>query len=79
MLAQGSCIKGSILLGTGLQYALPATWAGMSARKLPPQLLSRWFSSFPAKLAGLAPSKGAIAEGADADFVVSMHCQLIGI
>lgn len=54
----------------GLQYALPATWTAMAARGLKPELLSRWWSTFPAQLAGLGARKGAIAEGMDADFVV---------
>lgn len=55
----------------GLQYALPATWTAMSARKLGPQLLTKWWSTFPAQLTGLANRKGAIVVGLDADFVVS--------
>lgn len=54
----------------GLQYGLPATWHAFAARKLPLQLLSRVWSSFPAKLAGVSRRKGAIAEGLDADLVV---------
>ena len=42
----------------------------MAARGLAPELLTQWWSTFPARLAGLAASKGAIAEGLDADIVV---------
>ena len=55
----------------GLQYGLPATWHQLAAQKLPLQLLSRVWSTFPARLAGLAGRKGAIAQGLDADLVVS--------
>ena len=42
----------------------------MAARKLPLQLLSTWWSAFPARMAGLAQRKGSIREGLDADLVV---------
>lgn len=54
----------------GLQYNLPATWHGMSTRGLGPEMLAKWFSEAPAKLAGLGDRKGSIALGYDADFVV---------
>ena len=55
----------------GLQYGLPATWHQLAAQNLPLQLLSKVWSTFPARLAGLAGRKGAIAQGLDADLVVS--------
>ena len=56
----------------GLQYNLPATWDAMKKRGLGPELLARWWSQAPARLAGLQERKGAIAVGLDADFVVSV-------
>lgn len=52
-----------------LQLLLPATWSGAAARGASPATLARWLSAAPARLAGLAGRKGAIAPGADADFV----------
>ena len=54
----------------GLQYSLPATWNGALARGMGPELLARWWSEAPAKLAGLHGRKGRLAAGFDADLVV---------
>ena len=59
------------IMRAGLQYSLPGTWHGMAARQLPVQLLTQWWSTFPAHMAGMARQKGAIAVGMDADLVVS--------
>jgi len=53
-----------------LQLSLAAVWTGASARRLPFDLLPRWMAGAPATLAGLAGSKGSIAEGRDADLVL---------
>lgn len=42
----------------------------MKKRNVDPELLSKWWSKAPAKLAGLEKQKGAIAEDLDADLVV---------
>jgi len=54
---------------SGLQFGLPATWTGARERGMSPDVVARWLSSTPAKIAGLA-AKGGIAVGKDADFVV---------
>jgi len=53
-----------------LQIALPVVWTGAQKRDLPVERLGRWMAEIPAKLAGLEESKGAIAPGFDADFVI---------
>jgi allantoinase len=53
-----------------LQLGLAALWTGMADRGLDINRLAEWLSARPAALAGLAPVKGRIAEGADADLVV---------
>ena len=54
----------------GLQYGLPATWHGLRQRSLSPELLTKLWSSNPARLAGLQRRKGSLAAGLDADIVV---------
>lgn len=54
----------------GLQYALPATWNFAKQHGLNFTSLADLWSAFPAKLVGLDQSKGKIANGFDADFVV---------
>ena len=53
-----------------LQLSLPAVWTGAAARGIPVDRLAEWMSAAPARLAGLAHCKGAIAVGYDADLVV---------
>jgi allantoinase len=53
-----------------LQLGLSAIWTGASARGLTIDRVVEWLSAAPARLAGLDTSKGRIAPGFDADFVV---------
>ncbi len=53
-----------------LGLALPVLWTAMEQRGLPLEHIGEWMGAEPAQLAGFAGRKGAIAEGADADFAV---------
>jgi allantoinase len=53
-----------------LQLRLPAVWTAARARGYPPERLAPWLCAGPARVAGLAGRKGAIAAGHDADLVV---------
>jgi allantoinase len=53
-----------------LQLRLPAVWTAARARGHAPERLAEWLCAGPARLAGLAGRKGAIAAGADADLVL---------
>ena len=53
-----------------LQLGLAAVWTEAAKRGLDPAALARWMCHSPARLAGLAQRKGAIAPGCDADIVV---------
>lgn len=53
-----------------LGLALPILWTGMHERGLPLERIAEWMGTGPARLAGLEGKKGALAPGADADFVV---------
>ena len=53
-----------------LQLSLAAVWTGARARKVAPERIAHWMSAAPARLAGLHATRGAIAEGHDADIVV---------
>jgi allantoinase len=53
-----------------LQLALPVMWTGARQRGIPFERLAGWMCAAPAKLAGLAGRKGAIAVGHDADLVI---------
>lgn len=53
-----------------LQIALSAVWTGARARGVAPERIAEWMSAAPARLAGLTGTKGAIADGHDADIVV---------
>lgn len=53
-----------------LQLSLSAVWTGARSRGATPERLAQWMSKGPARLAGLADRKGAIAEGYDADLVI---------
>jgi allantoinase len=53
-----------------LGLALPVLWAGMARRGVGLERLGAWMAAAPARLAGIAGQKGALAAGADADIVV---------
>jgi allantoinase len=53
-----------------LQISLPIVWTGAAERRIPIERLAQWMSAAPARLAGLAARKGAIAVGHDADLVI---------
>jgi allantoinase len=53
-----------------LQLRLPVTWTHAAARGFDLPTLARWLCAAPARLAGLDKTKGAIAAGLDADFVL---------
>ena len=53
-----------------LELSLPAVWTGARQRGFGVGDLARWMSAAPARLAGLADRKGAIAPGRDADVIV---------
>lgn len=53
-----------------LQLSLAAVWTGARSRGVGAERIADWMSAAPAKLAGLGASKGAIAEGYDADLVI---------
>ena len=55
---------------SGLQLALSVVWTEAVRRGHSLSDVARWMSGAPAKLAGLAGQKGAIAPGHDADLVV---------
>ncbi|HVT46040.1 MAG TPA: allantoinase AllB [Thermoanaerobaculia bacterium] len=55
---------------SSLQLRLPIVWTDARKRGASPADLAKWLSSAPAALAGLAPRKGALEAGADADLVV---------
>ena len=50
--------------------ALPVMWTACKQRGMRLERIGEWMAAAPARLAGLAGRKGAIAAGADADFVV---------
>src|SRR5690606_3204512 len=54
----------------GLQLGLSVTWTGARARGHTVAALARWMCEAPARLAGLADRKGALAVGRDADLVI---------
>ena len=53
-----------------LQLTLSTVWTGARQRGLGVERLAEWLSANPARLAGVAASKGRIASGYDADLVV---------
>jgi len=55
---------------SSLSLALPVIWTEASRRGFTLIDLTRWMCEEPARLAGCSASKGRIAEGFDADFVI---------
>jgi allantoinase len=55
---------------SGLQFSLPATWAGARPRNHSLATLAKWWSEEPARLCGQWHAKGSLRAGKDADFVV---------
>jgi len=55
---------------SSLQLSLPAVWTEARRRGFSLTHLAGWLCESPARLAGLAQSKGAIAPGRDADLVI---------
>jgi allantoinase len=55
---------------SSLQLSLPAVWTEAKRRGFSLTHLTRWLCEAPARLAGLAHQKGAIAPGRDADLVI---------
>ena len=53
-----------------LSVALPVMWTEASARGFTLRDIARWMAEGPARLAGCDASKGKLAAGTDADFVV---------
>ena len=53
-----------------LGLALPVLWTGMARRGFGLERLGAWMAAAPARLAGMAGRKGALAVGADADIVI---------
>jgi allantoinase len=53
-----------------LQLALPILWTAARKRNIPVTDIAKWLCEKPAVLPGLKHSKGKIAKGFDADFVV---------
>ena len=53
-----------------IQLALPVVWTGARARGVEPERVSDWMCTRTALLAGLGGSKGALAEGYDADLTI---------
>lgn len=53
-----------------LELGASVIWSEMKKRGLPLELVARWMGEGPARLAGLHRTKGRIAPGQQADFVV---------
>jgi dihydropyrimidinase len=64
-------VEGAIAGSAGVGTLLPLLWSfGVATGRISPQRLAELTSSAPARLFGLAPRKGEIRPGADADLVV---------
>jgi allantoinase len=55
---------------SSLGLALPVMWTAIEQRGIKLDRIGEWMSAAPARLVGVAGRKGALAPGADADFVV---------
>lgn len=55
---------------SSLQWTLPIVWTGARGLGVGFEVLAKWLSAAPARLAGWYGRKGVIAPGADADLVV---------
>ena len=55
---------------SSLELTLSAVWTGASERGIDLTRVAEWMGAAPARLAGLGGSRGALAPGRDADFVV---------
>jgi allantoinase len=53
-----------------LGLALSVVWTGMQQRGIAIEKIAEWMAAAPARLAGFSGRKGALAAGADADFVL---------
>jgi allantoinase len=53
-----------------LGLELPVMWTAMQKRGFGLERIGAWMAAGPAKLAGLSGRKGALVDGADADFTV---------
>ncbi len=53
-----------------LQLGLPVIWTEARRRGVPIGRINEWMSAAPARLAGIADAKGALAAGFDADIVI---------
>jgi allantoinase len=55
---------------SSLELTLAAVWTGACERGIDLSRVAEWMGAAPARLAGLGGSRGALAPGRDADFVV---------
>ena len=53
-----------------LQLTLSAVWTGARMRGIEPEMIVKWMSESPGRLAGFSGQKGAIAAGYDADITI---------
>lgn len=55
---------------SSIQFALPALWTAARKHGCVPEDMAKWLGENPAKLPGLASTKGKIKKGFDADIVI---------